>query len=367
MKNIVFIVYELVNSGPENVLFDICSNLDRNDFNPIIITLRSDNSANSTETKFKKLNIEIRHFSFTKFQLELRPGWVAKKIEEDLTDVGDYIVHAHGHHPTLIVAHMQSTTIATIHGISKEDYYLKKGRILGSYMAWRLNHCLNKINHNIAISSYMMQYYQQYTSNLTLIHNGVYVSYNGLEKNHIKERLNIDRSTYVIIVIGSISIRKNTSIILRELSKSKCENFICLIVGNGPELDVCKTIANNDSRFRFEGFKSNVSDYLNIADICISASLSEGLPLSILESLNVGVPVLMSNIPPHVEIEKMMSLESVKTFSLQKNNLLECFDEMKEKRYNHEEIRNKAQKLFSAQAMSEKYQKIYNQCLNNSQ
>lgn len=46
-------------------------------------------------------------------------------------------------------------------------------------------------------------------------------------------------------------------------------------------------------------------EYLQCADYTISASLSEGLPNSTLESLACGVPMILSDIDPHKEIMRV--------------------------------------------------------------
>ena len=44
------------------------------------------------------------------------------------------------------------------------------------------------------------------------------------------------------------------------------------------------------------GMKKNVFKYLYYADVFLSTSLYEGLPLSILEAMSVGLPIIASNV-----------------------------------------------------------------------
>ena len=50
------------------------------------------------------------------------------------------------------------------------------------------------------------------------------------------------------------------------------------------------------------GFTTNVYEYLKASDYYISASDIEGLANTILESMSVGLPMLLSDIPSHNEI-----------------------------------------------------------------
>ena len=46
----------------------------------------------------------------------------------------------------------------------------------------------------------------------------------------------------------------------------------------------------------FVGFTKDVVGYLQRADVCVLISHSEGLPLSILEAMSLGLPILASNV-----------------------------------------------------------------------
>lgn len=73
--------------------------------------------------------------------------------------------------------------------------------------------------------------------------------------------------------------------------------FICAGEDN-TNGDFIEKIKSNklEKYFKFPGFISNKSDFFNSIDIFLLPSYMEGMPTSILESMNFGVPVISTNI-----------------------------------------------------------------------
>ncbi len=358
---IVFLVEQLINSGPENVVFNICSCLDRSNYQPVVFSLRRKSERNSIESKFDSLSIDIVHFNFSTIDLELKTKKVSKEIEKKYIEVGGDLLHVHCYHPQLIAQYLKKCrTMVTLHNISGEDFILKKGKVFGSYMKWRYDHALYYIDSVVAISDYMHRYYENMCKNIHKVPNGVqYRKDKDFDCHAFKCTLGINLNKKVILVTGTLSERKNVGFLLAELKQSH-KDFVCIILGEGNKYEECKEIVEGDIRFRFEGFKNNVHDYLNIADIYISASKSEGLPMSVLEALNMGVPCLLSSIPPHKEIQSDMNVKGVECFNLESNALLILFE--KEFSQNHDSslIAEKAISLYSAKSMAKQYELLYN-------
>lgn len=362
MKNIVFLVTQLINSGPENVVLNICKSIDRTKFEPIVFSLKGQPISNSIESDFRKLSISIYHFGFSTMQLEFNTRKVAARVEQEFCRVKGDILHVHCYHPNLIASHLKNVqTIATIHQISGEDFILKKGRLLGSYMKWRFDRTLPRIIKNVVISDYMIDYYRSMCNNLLKIPNGVLLEQpNQEEVSNLKKTLGIDNTKPVFLITGALSERKNVVYLLTEL-KNVNNDFICIVLGDGDKRADCESVICNDSRFRLEGFKKNVADYLAITDIYISASKSEGLPMSVLEALNVGIPCVLSRIPPHMEIQSYLNVPGVECFNLEVGGLRLCIEKNIGQLYDKTAIESKAKLLYSSNAMTNKYEELYSE------
>lgn len=359
MINVVYIIPCLIKAGPENVLFDIISNIDRERFQITIVTLKPEPEERNNRSQFEASGVKIISFNTSLYEREIAPFLIAKKIEHEIEQLDNVIIHAHTYHPTLIASYLNKyPTITTIHNISIEDFVALKGKAFGSYMSYRYNHSLKHISRCVAISEYMMQYYNRYCNHLSKILNGVNFKRSVSTENKLileKESEGIKN----IVVSGRLSQRKNVLYIIKELKGLKRSDFKCYFIGLGEEMDNCKSLANDDSRFVFTGYVSNVQDYLSAADVYLSASKSEGMPLSVLEALNVGVPSLLSDIPPHREIANEMNLPSVSLFELTDGELSKRIDEFLDTKFDNSIISTKAFEIFSAKVMTEQYERLY--------
>src|SRR5699024_7455453 len=103
--------------------------------------------------------------------------------------------------------------------------------------------------------------------------------------------------------VGSLIPRKNPVTLVKGFLESKAnENSILLVIGDGPLKSNIYNMVKDSKHIMLKGQIFNVSDFLKASDYFISVSLSEGLPNTVLEAMSTGLPVCLSNIPPHTEI-----------------------------------------------------------------
>jgi glycosyltransferase involved in cell wall biosynthesis len=79
------------------------------------------------------------------------------------------------------------------------------------------------------------------------------------------------------------------------------------LVGDGPmrrRLEDTVTRRGLEARVRFWGFREDVQNFLNSATIFVRPSFSEGLPLTVLEAMAHGVPVIASRLAGTVDVVK---------------------------------------------------------------
>ena len=108
---------------------------------------------------------------------------------------------------------------------------------------------------------------------------------NSVKKNHLR-----------IISICRFVSQKNIHEILKIAYRSPLHKFI--IIGEGP---LWENINKEKKQLNLEnvqllGLKKNVFKYLKESDLYLSTSLYEGLPISIIEAMSIGLPILASNV-----------------------------------------------------------------------
>jgi 1,2-diacylglycerol 3-alpha-glucosyltransferase len=108
----------------------------------------------------------------------------------------------------------------------------------------------------------------------------------------------------ILIYVGRLGPEKNIPFLLRSFAGAvqAFDNIGLVLVGDGPERDNLEDRARQmgiNSRVRFLGLVpySEMPAYLKMADAFVTASVTEVHPLSIIEAMAAGLPVLGINSP----------------------------------------------------------------------
>ncbi|MGP9833521.1 glycosyltransferase [Marinobacter sp. NSM] len=101
-----------------------------------------------------------------------------------------------------------------------------------------------------------------------------------------------------ILVLGRIDPLKDIPTVLHAITSIKDLDPKVLIAGEGPSRHALEELSARlgiKGRVKFVGFVPNPSLFLEHADILVSASLSEALPLNLAEALTAGVQVVAAD------------------------------------------------------------------------
>ena len=114
-----------------------------------------------------------------------------------------------------------------------------------------------------------------------------------------KSELEIDPKKFVILSVGELNKNKNHQLIIKALKKIQDKDFVYLIVGEGSLYKKLKKLVDKkqlNKKIKFLGYRYDVYDLYKISDLFVMPSLREGLPVSMMEALFSGTPIIGSNI-----------------------------------------------------------------------
>ncbi|PMP01117.1 hypothetical protein BCS95_15030 [Vibrio breoganii] len=361
-NKILYIVSTLSQSGPTNQLLNIIRNLDLEYFEPIVLTLSSE-PTESLKYKYDELNIKVVTLALNRIEgIFKSKALLIDKIHE----IQPSIIHTQGLRADSLLSkiNLDIPWLMTSRNYPYEDYPMKFGQLKGRLMAYIHLAAMVRCNNVIACSKTI--------SNALVKHNiKAYSIQNGVDNEAVASGADINLPELerpIFISVGSLIPRKNMDFIIDAFNVySKNHSGSLIILGNGPEFNRLKKKANSQKVF-MQGSVSNVIRYLSHSDYFLSSSLSEGLPNTVLEGLNAGLPSLLSDIPSHKEIA-METPSCVSIFKL--NNGVEALAEnlasVKEllPEVSHENAKILARTVFSASSMSNKYQSLYKELIKN--
>lgn len=308
MKNVLYILSTIQKSGPVNIIINILKEIDRNEYKPIILSLTDENENEfSANNEFKELNIDIHSLKLTRFK-----GFIfgRSKIYKFCREMKIDTIHLVGFRADLFVSSRKFKDYKIVSSIFSnifEDYAMHYGKYKGFLMA-HLHIKSLKGKEIVACSEFVKNELNKRTDlNFHIIHNGVpkykFMPPNTDAKISIRNKLNIPTEKKVFIFIGILIKRKDPiSAIKGFLNSSISKDGMLLVLGDGPLMEKCKIASKGSKSIIFLGNTKDTISFLQASDYYISTSLSEGLPTSVIEALGCGLPLILSNIAPHMEI-----------------------------------------------------------------
>ena len=134
-------------------------------------------------------------------------------------------------------------------------------------------------------------------SKLITIHNGV------VDQSKPKVQL-VPNDKVKILMVARFDTPKKQLDLLHALSQIRELNWYMIFAGDGRQREQAAQYVDEhrlENKVTFLGNHSNVSELLRDADIFVLTSAWEGLPLSILEAMAHGLPIIASNVGGVIE------------------------------------------------------------------
>ncbi len=358
MINILYLVSTLEKVGPTKQLYYIVKYLDREKFRPFILTL-SPEPKNTMWPVFGELNVTLASLNLSRLQgLFLAQKQVNKFINENDIE----IIHSHFIRADSIAVKTDVKSVVTIRNNTEFAYKVGYGSVLGSYLTRKHLNIFKRADKAIACSKGIFEsLLHQKTMMLQNISNSVDVDTISLmpveNKTGIRSNLQLPPDHTVFITVDSSIPGKNVELTIQSFTRTQKSKQLLVIAGKSKLEQKYSAVFD----IKFIGNVGNFSDYLVGATFFVSASLSEGMPNAVLEAMANGLPVILSDIPPHREIVEGTVLEKY-LFSPENGEQLQArMEDILKDDYAllSRASRTIIEKRFSAKMMSRQYQKVY--------
>jgi glycosyltransferase involved in cell wall biosynthesis len=190
---------------------------------------------------------------------------------------------------------------------------------------------------------------------------------NGSSK-HILEQFNGGKHRKFVLCVGRLSRQKNYEMVCRiakHFDDKNIDFLVCGIKHETAEKDLrsFSEIAN----IHYLGIKTQDEIYslMGNCDCFLNASLFEGLPITVLEAFFSGIPCVLSNIAPHIEIGTDMPYCYIAALD-SKESFIDKIEMVLKENSNKEEISNLRRpflKKYSITTTATNYVDFYNNVL----
>jgi glycosyltransferase involved in cell wall biosynthesis len=286
------------------------------------------------------------------------------------------IIHVHSPHLGLLflIATLFSrskfghSTVITVHDSFQNFKFRNKLLWIPSFASFQRVVCCGQASYD----SFPVFFKRLAGDRLNLVQNGLDVA----RVDRIADKIQRFRQTsdFTIVSISRLVDIKNPFSILGAFQKSADQTSCLVVIGDGFLRD--SLIARSrevglENQIEFTGLipREKVFEYLLNADLFISASHGEGLPVSVLEAMACRCPVVLSDIPPHREI-----VDGVNFIPLIKPDDIEGFARaftkfremsVPERALIGQRCRKLVEERFSLPAMHAGYAELYAQIIDN--
>ena len=140
---------------------------------------------------------------------------------------------------------------------------------------------------------------------ITLIPNGVGIPPEGTfdrqDMQLVRREIAVEEGAHLVISVGRLTSQKGHIILLDAIPRvlQHFPKTVFALVGDGPlrdDLEQQGIRLGIENVIRLVGVRGDIFRLLSAADVFVLPSLSEGMPLALLEAMGMGVPILASNL-----------------------------------------------------------------------
>ncbi len=351
--NIVQVMPEFGLAGAEIMCENLIYELVKLGHNVTVVSMYDYHSA--ITQRLEKAGVDIRYldkklgFDFSMYNKMRR---LLKEIETDV--VHTHLYSAQYAIPAATLAGVKHR-VHTVHNIAEKE----NGRLARMLNKFFFKHChlvpaaLSELIRDSIVKEYNID-----KDKIPVIYNGI-----DLSKCQPKTDYAVD-GDFKILHIGRFSEQKNHLGLVKAFNdfNGKYPDSELWLIGDGekkPEIEKYVKDNNLTSKVKFLGLQSDVYSFLHDADIFTLPSNYEGIPMTLIEAMGTGLPIVATAVGG---VPDMLNKENSLLVQVDAKKISEAFEKyyLSEdlRKLNGQTARSNANK-FSSKTMAEEYCKIY--------
>lgn len=259
-----------------------------------------------------ELNLKIHFINFNRNPLSFSNLKARCELKRIIEESNFDIIHTHTPVASAIlrtIPNISSKIIYTAHGF----HFFKGSSLLSWLTYYPLEKFLSKktdVLITINQEDYQLATRKFKSKRVVYIH-GVGINCKNLDAGKydidyldFRKEHKLEQDDIILLSVGELNKNKNHQLVLRSLPNldSRIHYFVC---GIGPKSNNLNRLAQDlgvADRFHLLGYQKNIPSLLNLSDLFIFPSYREGLPVSIMEAMCIGTPIIASKIRGNVDL-----------------------------------------------------------------
>lgn len=371
MPRVLFqIVPTLRPAGAERVVLHLLQYHDRSKYQPVCICL-GEPTGSHYERAVEELGVPL-HFLGKKQKATLA---MMQRLDALFQQYRPTVVHMHMRGLTyaypLLLKHRTPVRVYTVHNLAWYDRGTRLQKLVATLaFRYRIGRVVP-----VAIAERVRDSIQQVFgyANAPLIPNGIAVDEFLLPAEvrlRWRRKEGIPDEALVMVHVGRFTLQKNHEMLIRAFAKLRLPASACLLLVGEGELQaqteqLVRELGVAD-RVRFLGVRADIPELLNASDIFVLPSRWEGNPMSVMEAMAAGLPVVATAVGGVPELVQdgttglLVPNEDTEALAQALQRLVDNPD-LRATMGNH--ARRVAQKRFDARVMTRAYEALYESIL----
>jgi glycosyltransferase involved in cell wall biosynthesis len=354
--------------GAETVLLNLATEQQRRGDTPVLLSI------GSPAAQEKAIESEARRRGIECVTLRMRDGLnlaggaqIARIAQAQRIDV----IHSHGYKSNILLALLPrrsrpAPVVTTLHGWTARSAWSKLGvyRMLDQRLLSRLDAVVVVNEHMLRLPAIarLGRPAQAIANGITAAAAAPANEHDALTKKMAAFRA---RHPTLLGVVGRLSPEKNVSALIEALHQLSGNHagVGLVVLGAGPELERLEdliALRGLSERVLLGGYAANARDYLPLLDVLVIPSLTEGLPMILLEAMAARIPVISTSVGdiPTVlgELGALVAPGDVRALA---TAIDAAVDRLPERRVLADRAAERVATHYSASAMADRYSRIY--------